>query len=55
MKHNTFTLAILTSFAFGKTAVYDLTIAEESVNITGGKVPGMTVNGSIPGMTLRFT
>jgi hypothetical protein len=55
MKHITFTLAILTAFACGKTAVYDLTIAGELVDITGRKATGMTINGGIPSTTLRFT
>lgn len=33
---------------------YDLTIARQEVNITGKPVPGMTVNGGIPGPVLRF-
>ncbi len=38
-----------------KTVEYDLTIARETVNMTGKPVMGMTVNGRIPGPTLRFT
>jgi len=38
-----------------KTVEYSLTIAEEQVNITGKPVKGMTINGGIPGPTLRFT
>ena len=34
---------------------YSLTIARESVNITGNTVEKITVNGTIPGPTLRFT
>lgn len=33
---------------------YDLTIAQEAINITGESVNAMTINGSIPGPTLRF-
>lgn len=33
---------------------YNLTIAQEEVSITGKPVCGMTINGSIPGPTLRF-
>ncbi len=33
---------------------YDLTIAEEEINITGKPAWGMTINGGIPGPTLRF-
>ncbi|HBR68052.1 MAG TPA: copper oxidase [Rhodospirillaceae bacterium] len=34
---------------------YNLTIAREAVNITGNPVKKITVNGTIPGPTLRFT
>ena len=34
---------------------YTLTIEQQTVNITGKEVMGMTVNGSIPGPTLEFT
>ncbi len=34
---------------------YDLTIAQEEINITGEPSNGMTINRSIPGPTLRFT
>lgn len=34
---------------------YTLTINEETINITGKEVKGMTINGSIPGPTLEFT
>lgn len=37
------------------TVVYRLTIDQEVVNKAGKEVPGMTVNGDIPGPTLRFT
>ncbi|MBW2107765.1 MAG: multicopper oxidase domain-containing protein [Deltaproteobacteria bacterium] len=33
---------------------YDLTIAEQEVNITGTTASGMAINGTIPGPTLRF-
>ena len=33
---------------------YDLTIAEQEVNITGEPRPAMTINGGIPGPILRF-
>ncbi len=44
-----------TAFASAKEVVYNLTIAEQEVNITGKPVMGMTINGGIPGPTLRFT
>jgi CopA family copper-resistance protein len=34
---------------------YNLTIAEEEVNMIGKPVDAMTINGGIPGPTLRFT
>ena len=36
------------------TTVYNLTIKQEKVNRAGKEVIGMTINGSIPGPTLRF-
>jgi CopA family copper-resistance protein len=36
------------------TVEYDLTIAHQEINITGKPARGMTVNGDIPGPTLRF-
>ncbi len=55
MKNIIFTLVILTAFGSAKTVEYRLTIAEEKVNITGRSATGMTINGGIPGPTLRFT
>jgi CopA family copper-resistance protein len=37
------------------TVVYRLTIDQETVNKAGKDVTGMTINGNIPGPTLRFT
>lgn len=36
------------------TTVYNLDIKQETVNLAGKDVMGMTINGSIPGPTLRF-
>jgi FtsP/CotA-like multicopper oxidase with cupredoxin domain len=36
------------------TVEYDLTIAQQEINITGKSARGMTINGGIPGPTLRF-
>ena len=36
------------------TVEYDLTITQQEVNITGKTARGMTINGAIPGPTLRF-
>jgi len=37
------------------TLVYRLTIDQKTVNMAGKEVAGMTINGNIPGPTLRFT
>jgi hypothetical protein len=37
------------------TVEYDLTIARQEVNFTGRPVQAMTINGQLPGPTLRFT
>ncbi len=47
-------LLLLASPAVAETVEYDLTIAREEVDITGRKTGAMTVNGRIPGPTLRF-
>ena len=39
----------------GKRVEYDLTIDEQTVNITGKPKKAMTINGGIPGPTMRFT
>lgn len=53
-------IGILSISSFGYSAqmdtiVYHLTIDQELVNKTGKDITGMTINGSIPGPTLRFT
>jgi CopA family copper-resistance protein len=40
--------------ARGEIVEYDLTIARQEVDITGRQAWGMTINGGIPGPTLRF-
>ena len=40
--------------ALAKEVAYNLTIAAQHVNITGKGVHAMTINGGIPGPTLRF-
>lgn len=40
--------------ACAETVEYDLTIARKEINITGRPAKGMTINGGIPGPTLRF-
>jgi FtsP/CotA-like multicopper oxidase with cupredoxin domain len=47
--------AFLAVTAHAKETVYNLTIAEQQVNITGEPVTAMTINGGIPGPVLRFT
>jgi FtsP/CotA-like multicopper oxidase with cupredoxin domain len=37
------------------TVEYDLTIVRQEVNLTGQPVEAMTINGQLPGPTLRFT
>jgi CopA family copper-resistance protein len=51
------TLALLLTVALSgaKEVVCNLTIAEETVNITGKDRKGVTINGGIPGPVLRFT
>lgn len=39
----------------GKRVEYDLTIDEQTVNVTGKPKQAMTINGGIPGPTMRFT
>ncbi len=53
-------VAILLISAFystivAETVTYHLVIAENEVNITGSPAKGMTINGQIPGPTVRFT
>jgi len=42
-------------FAQPDTTIYHLTLREEKVNKAGKNITGMTINGNIPGPTLRFT
>ena len=43
------------SFVSAATVEHELTIAQQEVNYTGKTIKAMTVNGGIPGPTLRFT
>src|SRR5690606_34464412 len=45
----------ISSPAFAKTTEDHLTIERQPVNITGKTIKKITVNGTIPGPTLRFT
>ncbi|MBX3743539.1 MAG: multicopper oxidase domain-containing protein [Akkermansiaceae bacterium] len=47
-------LLVLAGTAGAKETVYDLMIAKGHVDITGNPVHAMTINGGIPGPTLRF-
>ena len=55
MKSPLLAFAILSTSAFAKTVEYNLRIARQQVDITGKTVEAMTINGGIPGPTLRFT
>jgi hypothetical protein len=55
MKTILFSLAILTPYVSARSVEYKLTVAAQKVNITGKTVAAMTLNGSIPGPTLRFS
>lgn len=58
MKFYTYTLFLFLLLSLSlpaKAAEYSLTIDREPVNITGNTVEKITVNGTIPGPTLRFT
>jgi FtsP/CotA-like multicopper oxidase with cupredoxin domain len=59
IKHTVVEVLIISVFfalvpARAEIVEYNLTIAEEAFNITGKPVRGMTINGGIPGPTLRF-
>jgi len=38
----------------GATVEYELTLTRQAINVTGKPAEGMTINGGIPGPTLRF-
>ena len=48
-------IAQLPAIAQTDTTTYQLTLRQEKVNKAGEEVTGMTINGEIPGPTLRFT
>lgn len=50
-----FVLVGFTAFAQTDTTTYYLSLKQETVNKAGKNVMGMTINGQIPGPTLRFT
>jgi len=45
---------LLCNHTHAETIEYDLTISQQQINITGVSAQAMTINGSIPGPTLRF-
>ena len=49
-----FSIIFLVATAEAKIVEYELTIAWKEVNITAKPAQGMTINGGIPGPTLRF-
>lgn len=49
-----FLVSLLPKKVWAETVRYELTIAQEKVTIEGISAEGMTLNGSIPGPTLRF-
>lgn len=48
-------LSLLANPASAKVVEYDLTIEEATVSPAGKAVPGLTINGTIPGPVLEFT
>ena len=46
---------LLPVWVSANTVKYDLTIARQEINFTGQSVQAMTINGQVPGPTLRFT
>jgi hypothetical protein len=46
---------VVTPPLFAATVEYDLTIAEQEVNLTGQPASAMTINNAIPGPVLRFS
>lgn len=48
-------LLVPVSVVWAGTVEYDLTIARQEVNFTGQSTQAMTINGLLPGPTLRFT
>ncbi len=48
-------LLVLIGPAIAETVTYDLTIARETINITGKDRPAITINGGIPGPVVEFT
>ena len=49
-----FLMSVMPSRVRAETVNYELTIAQEKITIAGATAKGMTINGSIPGPTLRF-
>jgi FtsP/CotA-like multicopper oxidase with cupredoxin domain len=49
-----FLMSVMPGWLWAETVNYDLTIAQEKITIAGATAEGMTINGGIPGPTLRF-
>ena len=49
-----FLMSMTPGWLWAETVNYDLTIAQEKITIAGATADGMTINGGIPGPTLRF-
>ena len=50
-----FALATLSQSAASTAGTYDLTIAEITINVSGKERTALSINGTVPGPTLRFT
>jgi hypothetical protein len=48
-------LLVPVPISLAATVEYDLTVARQEVNFTGQSTTAMTINGQLPGPTLRFT
>ncbi len=61
MKHMAFTVFVMTTvavaplLAHAETREYNLTIGSRNVSVGGHVTPKITINGTLPGPTLRFT
>lgn len=47
-------MIVMPGWGWAETVTYELTIAQEKVAIAGASAEGMTINGQIPGPTLKF-
>lgn len=49
-----FIMSVMPDWLWAETVNYDLTVSQETITIAGATAEGMTINGGIPGPTLRF-